>query len=127
MLSGAEDTEATFSDYQFLPVCVLPGLLDPQVAPGARYGGVRPRIRQQIAITFAKRLERYPHRVLVVLEARDSGELQTHLYPALEDNRIVDLDLVVVQAPAPSRFSGRKTPRSGCIFGTGRLKPCWWS
>jgi hypothetical protein len=30
VLSGAEDTEAAFSEYQFLPVCVLPGLLDPQ-------------------------------------------------------------------------------------------------
>ena len=110
VLAGAEDTEATFSEHQFLPVCVLPGLLDSQVAPGARYGGVKPRVRQQIAITFAKRLERYPHRVLVVLGARDSGELQAHLYPALEDNRIVDLDLVVIQAPDAEPLSAPDNP-----------------
>jgi hypothetical protein len=106
VLSGAEDKEAAFSEYQFLPVCVLPGLLDPQVAPGARYGAVKPRIRHEIARSFAKRLERYPHHVLVVLGARDSSDLQTNLYPALEDNRIVDLDLVVVQAPGAEPFPG---------------------
>jgi hypothetical protein len=119
VLSGAQDTEAAFSEYQFLPVCVLPGLLDPQVAPGARYGGVNDLVRQQIAITFAKRIERYPHRVLIVLGARESDELEAHLYPALEDNRIIDLELVVVQEPGADPLPGR-TPQSACIFGAAR-------
>jgi hypothetical protein len=110
VLAGAEDAEAVFSEHQFLPVCILPGLLDPQAAPGARYGGVKDRVRRQIALTFAKRIERYPHRVLVVLGARGADDLLGHLYPALEDNRIVDLDLVVVQEPGAVPLAGPDTP-----------------
>ena len=110
VLAGAEDAEAVFSERQFLPVCILPGLLDPQAAPGARYGGVRDRVRRQIALAFAKRIERYPHRVLVVLGAKGEGNLLEHLYPALEDNRIVDLDLVVAQEPGAGPLAAPDTP-----------------
>jgi hypothetical protein len=112
VLSGVEDTEAAFPEHQFLPVCVLPGLLDPQAAPGSRYGGVRERVRQQIAATFAKRIERYPNRVLVVLGAREPENLQARLYPALEDNRIIDLDLVIVQRPGSKPIPG---PESAAV------------
>ncbi|MGA2067525.1 MAG: hypothetical protein ABSG86_21330 [Thermoguttaceae bacterium] len=99
VLAGSDDTNAEFSEWQFQPVCVLPGLLDPQAAPDARYGEVRERVRERIADDLAKRLERYPHRLLVVVGVRQSEDLQKRLYPALEDNRVVDLDLLVVYPP----------------------------
>ena len=101
VLSGSDDVEAEFAEHQFQPVCVLPGRLDlgPDAAPGLRYGGLKPRQRQKIAESLANRLTRYPHRVLVVVGAASVDDLNRHLYPALEDNPIVDLDLLIVHPP----------------------------
>ena len=125
VLSGADDTEAAFSEYQFLPVCVLPGLLDPRVTPGARYGGVKARVRQQIAITFAKRIERYPHRVLVVLGARDADDLQSHLYPGWKTTGSLTWTWWWSRPWAQSHSRYRRTRQSGFMFGTGRPNRYW--
>lgn len=102
VLAGPDDANAVFSEYQFQPICVLPGRLDlgPDSPAGQRYGGfARPRQREKVAESLAQRLAKYSHRVLIVLGSRSSTDLDRYLYPVLEDNPIMDLDLVVVYPP----------------------------
>ena len=75
---------------------MLPGLLDPQAVPDAQYGGIRKRLREQVARELATRLSNYPGRLIIVLGARDDNDLQTFLYPILEDYPITDLDILIV-------------------------------
>ncbi len=77
VLAGRADAEAQVSTQEFLPISVLPGLLDPQAVPDAQYGGIRKRLREQVARELATRLSNYPGRLIIVLGARDDNDLQT--------------------------------------------------
>lgn len=104
VLAGQADAEAQVSTQEFLPVSVLPGLLDSPV-PDAQYGMMRKRVREHVAQKLATRLSKYPGRLVVVLGVRNENDLQTFLYPILEDYPIPDLDILIVwpsdAAPPP--------------------------
>src|SRR5712692_5194438 len=48
-LAGAADPEAKVSSQEFLPISVLPGLLDDESSADARYGSGKGRVRDRIA------------------------------------------------------------------------------
>src|ERR1017187_4257540 len=102
-LAGASDASAQVSSHEFLPVSVLPGLLDPNAAPDARYGTVSGRRRSRIAWELASRLRQYASRTLVALGARSVADLAL-LYEVLEDTLIPELQLLLIwpaDRPAP--------------------------
>lgn len=108
-LAGAADSEAKVSSQEFLPISVLPGLLDDESGADARYGSGKGRVRDRIAWRLTDRLEQYPGRLLLVIGARTTEDL-SFLFEWIEDSRLSELDLFVVWPPghgdppsAPSR------------------------
>jgi tetratricopeptide (TPR) repeat protein len=95
LLATAADANARVSSLDFLPVAVLPGVLQTVGSPDSRYGHQRKRIRERIAWELANRLSQYPGRVLVVLGCREFADLEL-LYQILEDAPIRDLRVVIV-------------------------------
>jgi hypothetical protein len=57
---------------------------------------MRQRVRERVAQELAAGLSKYPGRLVVVLGARNENDLQTFLYPILEDYPITDLDILIV-------------------------------
>ncbi|RSM77844.1 hypothetical protein DL991_18765 [Amycolatopsis sp. WAC 01375] len=103
LLAADHDASAQLSSREFLPVCVLPGVLDPDAPAASRYGAVRGRVRERTAWAFAERLGQYRERVLIVLGARENDDLEM-LSEVLEDCPIVDLEILLVwplDAPEP--------------------------
>jgi tetratricopeptide (TPR) repeat protein len=93
-LASAPDAQAEVSQ-EFLPVCVLPGVLDSSAPPTQRYGVAKKRPRERIAWDLAARLAKYPGRALIAIGARSQDDVSL-LYEVLEDCPITDLDLVLV-------------------------------
>lgn len=93
-LASAPDAHAEVSQ-EFLPVCILPGVLDSSAPPTQRYGVAKKRPRERIAWDLAARLANYPGRALVAIGARSQDDVSL-LYEVLEDSPITDLDLVLV-------------------------------
>lgn len=97
-LASAPDAQADVSQ-EFLPVCVLPGVLDASAPPAQRYGLTKKRPRERIAWDLAARLANYPGRALIVIGARSREDL-SFLYEVLEECPITDLDLLLVSPGA---------------------------
>jgi tetratricopeptide (TPR) repeat protein len=95
VLAGAADAAARVPSEEFLPVCVLPGLIDETASPDSRYGAVRARIRNRVAFDLASRIREYRGRTLVVVGARTKDDLE-RIYEVLEDSPITDLRLLVI-------------------------------
>jgi hypothetical protein len=93
-LASESESEARVSSQEFFPVCVLPGILDPNASPDARYGTLRARQRERVAFSLGARLSAFPGRVLVVLGAEEQRDLEK-LYEVIEDARVVDIQLLV--------------------------------
>ncbi|PSL51536.1 hypothetical protein B0I31_12070 [Saccharothrix carnea] len=111
VLAADDDASADLSSREFLPVCVLPGVLDPEAPAAVRYGAVRGRVRERTAWRLAERLSRYRERVLIVLGARTNDDLSV-LSEVLEDCPIVDLEVLLVwppNAPEPGLHSSPST------------------
>jgi len=120
LLASAGDAEADVSSRQFLPICALAGLLGPSVPPGAAYGLVKGRVRERIAWQLCERIERYPGRLLVVLGARDEGDLKS-VRTAIEDCNLTDLHVLIVwpqELPAVSPFDNPAVDSSVWQGGT---------
>ncbi|WBC05272.1 hypothetical protein [Micromonospora sp. WMMA1976] len=103
LLAADEDASAQLSSREFLPVCVLPGVLDPDAAAASRYGAVRGRARERTAWALAERLRQYRERILIVLGGREDNDLE-RLSEVLEDCPIIDLEVLLVwppEAPEP--------------------------
>ncbi|WP_156677416.1 hypothetical protein [Nocardia sp. Root136] len=98
LLAADEDASVQLSSREFLPVYVLPGVLDPDAPPSSRYGAVRERVRERTAWTLAERLQQYRERALIVLGARGIEDL-VRLSEVLEDCPIVDLEILLVWPP----------------------------
>ncbi|MFL6119348.1 hypothetical protein [Actinophytocola sp.] len=98
LLAADVDASAQLSSLEFLPVCVLPGVLDPDAPAASRYGAVRERVRERIAWELAERLRQYRERVLIVLGARENDDLE-RLSEVLEDCPLVDLEVLLVWPP----------------------------
>jgi hypothetical protein len=98
ILAGAADPEAKVSSQEFLPISVLPGLLDDRASADARYGSVKGRVRDRIAWRLTERLEQYPGRLLVVIGARNSDDV-SFLFEWIEDSRVIDLSVLIVWPP----------------------------
>lgn len=98
LLAADDDASAQLSSREFLPVCVLPGALDPDAPAASRYGAVRERVRERIAWALVERLRQYRERVLIVLGARGNNDLR-RLSEVLEDCPIVDLEILLVWPP----------------------------
>jgi len=111
VLASEDDARARISSQEFLPVAVLPGILDDAAPAAWRYGAVRGRVREQTARLLASRLELYRGRALVVLGAREATDLDL-LYEVLEDRPIADLEILLVWpvekvAPKPENAAVR--------------------
>ncbi|WP_329405725.1 hypothetical protein OG563_28615 [Nocardia vinacea] len=98
LLAADDDADARLSALQFLPVCVLPGVVDPGTPVGARYGAVRQRVRERTAWALAERLREYRERVLVVVGAACADDLE-RLTEVLQDCPLIDLEVVLVWPP----------------------------
>ena len=102
-LVSGPDARAEVSQ-EFLPVCVLPGILDASAPPTQRYGVTKKRPRERIAWDLAARLVSYRERALIVVGARSQNDLSL-LYEVLEDCPVTDLDLVIVSHGAKDAIS----------------------
>jgi hypothetical protein len=69
VLAGTSDAQACVPAEEFLPVCVLPGLLDKNASTDAQYGTVRSRARDRTAFDLAARIREYRGRAIVVVGA----------------------------------------------------------
>jgi tetratricopeptide (TPR) repeat protein len=98
LLAADDDAAAQLSSREFLPVCVLPGVLDPDAPAASRYGAVRGRVRERTAWALAERLRQYRERILIVLGAQENDDLE-RLSEVLEDCPIVDLEILLVWPP----------------------------
>jgi hypothetical protein len=98
LLAADDDASAQLSSREFLPVCVLPGVLAPDAPAASRYGAVRARVRERTAWALAERLRQYRERILIVIGARENNDLGK-LSEALEDCPIVDLEVLLVWPP----------------------------
>jgi len=98
ILAGAADPEAKVSSQEFLPISVLPGLLDDRASADAKYGSVKGRVRDRIALRLTDRLELYPGRLLVVIGARNHDDVSS-LLEWIEDSRVIDLSVLIVWPP----------------------------
>jgi hypothetical protein len=104
LLASDDDASAQLSSREFLPVCVLPGVLDQDAPAASHYGAVRGRVRERTAWALAERLRQYRERILIVLGARNNYDLN-RLSEVLEDCPIADLEILLVwppDAPDPS-------------------------
>jgi hypothetical protein len=95
VLAGTSDAQARVPSEEFLPVCVLPGLLDPAASLDARYGTARSRARDRTAFDLAARIQEYRGRAIVVIGARTLEDLDS-IYEVLEDSPITDVRLLVL-------------------------------
>ena len=93
-LADASDAAADVTS-EFLPVCVLPGVINQTAPKGSRYGATKRRARDRIAWDMASRLAKYPGRALVVLGPRRPEDLEL-LVEVLEDSPIRDLHVLIV-------------------------------
>ena len=82
------------SSQEFLPISVLPGLLNSDF-PDSKYGALRGKLRARVAQDLSTRIEQYNGRVLVVIGALQPKDLDT-LYETLESSRIADLRVLLV-------------------------------
>ncbi len=93
-LADGSDANAQVTQ-EFLPVSVLPGVIDEAVPAGSRYGVVKKRTRDRVAWDLSARISDYPGRVLVVVGARTQADL-THLSEMLEDVPIQSLQVLLI-------------------------------
>lgn len=114
VLAGPNDSRAQVSSQEFLPVRVLPGLLEDGVPPDNQYGRTRARLRERTAWDLSKAVSNHPGRVLVVVGARKGSDLE-RLYEVLEDQPIPSLYVLVVwpdetvAAPLPEASQAQVT------------------
>ncbi|MFI0791570.1 hypothetical protein ACH4OY_02535 [Micromonospora rubida] len=98
VLAADDDASAQLSSREFMPVCVLPGVLDSGAPAASRYAAVRERVRERTAWALAERLCQYRERTLIVLGARGNDDLK-RLSVVLEDSPIADLEILLVWPP----------------------------
>src|SRR5579884_2768659 len=70
------DAEARISSESFLPIHVLPGLLDENAARDAQVGAMKPRARERAAYALAARIASFPGRLIVAIGAYSSKDLE---------------------------------------------------
>ena len=109
LLSSEADAVAEVAPEEFLPVSVLPGVIDDTVPPDARYGSMRARQRERVAYALVERLERLPRRTMFVVGAQIESDLKP-LYDYLEDLRVVDLKLIILWPPSAGEPSLPENP-----------------
>jgi len=95
VLAGEADAKADVSSKRFLPISILPGLLDDSVPISAQYGTLRRRVRERLAWDLASRVKLYSGRLLVVIGAANPSDLD-FLYEIIEGNVITDLQLLII-------------------------------
>ncbi len=102
VLAGEADSRASVSSREFLPVLVIPGLLDADAPPDSRFGGVSARRRERVAWSLQERVSEFPGRLLVVVGAESAEDLQP-VIECLEDARVVGLTVLFV-LPEDTKF-----------------------
>lgn len=95
VLASEFDSKADISTANFLPIYVLPGLLDKTVVKSSQYGVVSSRQRERIAWDLASKLRAYSGRVLFVIGAKQANDYD-FLFDVLNDSLVVDLHIVLV-------------------------------
>jgi tetratricopeptide (TPR) repeat protein len=101
VLASDFDAKAKVSPQEFLPICVLPGLIDETVPLDAQYGTLRSRQRKRVAWSLKERIVDFPGRVLFILGASKDSDLDK-INEVLEDAPLFDLKVVVVWPPENS-------------------------
>ncbi|MBZ5534083.1 MAG: hypothetical protein LAO20_21860 [Acidobacteriia bacterium] len=100
LLASASDTQARVPVEEFLPIRVLPGVIDANAPLDAQYGVTKGRVRERTAWDLASQLDQYRGRTLVVLGAVGESDL-ARLFEVLEDTPALDLDVLIV-GPGPT-------------------------
>jgi len=95
VLAGPADARAQVSPQEFLPIFVLPGLLEEGIPLDCRYGTVRSRARERIAWDLGSRLIDYRGRTLTVIGARTQDDLR-FLFEVVEDSPIAELTVFLI-------------------------------
>jgi|GEM_PF-1277670 len=119
-LAGSADDMVQVGSAQFLPVWVLPGLIDDRKPLDAQYFKTKRRVREKLAEQFTHRLEDYPGRLLVVIGAEEPDDLKI-LYDALELLRLFELRMLVIwpegatEPPTPDNAGVEVLVWQGCI------------
>jgi len=93
VLASAADANAEVSPQSFLPVFVLPGLIE-STASDAAYGAMGRRARESLAWKYAQRIHEFPGSVLVVVGAEKANDLEL-LWDALAESPIRDLTVLI--------------------------------
>jgi hypothetical protein len=96
-LADSTDASATITS-EFLPISVLPGLMDDVAPAGSRYGASKRRARERVAWDLASRLAHYSGRTLVVLGATSASDVEL-LVEALDETPVRDLTVLLVKGP----------------------------
>jgi hypothetical protein len=94
-LAGAADADVEVSADEFLPIWILPGLMDERKPLDAQYGTARSKTRERTAFSLANRLADFPARTLFVVGAMETADL-AFLNEVLVDIRLLDFRVVVV-------------------------------
>src|SRR5690348_5324707 len=101
VLASSSDLNARVPTEEFLPIRVLPGVIDSGSPLDAQFGTVRGRVRERLAWEFASQLELFRGRVLVVVGARQQSDLN-RLFQVLEDVPAIELTVLIVWPDAAS-------------------------
>src|SRR5579872_1211936 len=94
VLAAPADVDARVPVEEFLPIRVLPGVIDDVSPLDAQYGTVKSRVRERTAWDFASKLKDFRGRVLVVLGAKQLSDLE-RLFQVLEDLPSIDLTVLL--------------------------------
>jgi hypothetical protein len=118
VLASEADMSARVSSQEFLPVCVLPGLLDDTAPMDSRYGTLGRRARERVAWGLASRIRMHADAVLVVIGASEMTDLD-FLYELIEERPFPGLRQIVVQPQDGVELNPPKALSSQAIIWRG--------
>src|SRR6267378_2584090 len=95
VLASPSDVDARVPPEEFLPLRILPGVIDPNSPLDAQYGTSRGRVRERTAWGLSAQLHLFRGRVLIVLGARQQSDLN-RLFQILEDIPAVELTVLII-------------------------------
>jgi hypothetical protein len=119
VLASSSDESADISNQTYLPVYVLPGLLDTG-APDSRYGSMSQRARASLAWKFGCKISLYPGNVLIIIGAQNASDLD-FVKEILTEIPVRDLSVVILwsnpdlQAPSLDDLSAKLYVVSGTL------------
>lgn len=123
VLAGTADAAARVPTGEFLPAAVLPGLIDSTAPMDARYGNLRPRVRDRLAWDLASRMAEYNDRVLVVTGLK-SRRIWNSCRKLSKTPSLVNLSFWSLGQNANRNRISRCVRVFRCRSGSAALRPC---